>query len=207
MEPGVVLLDEPLASLDAHLREAMQQEFARFHREIGATFIYVTHDQAEAMALADRVAVMNAGRVEQAAAPRTLYREPATEMVAGFVGHGMVLPVTVLGRDGARTMVELWGTRVAVRGAGEEGERRKLCLHAEDIAIVAAEAKDAAQCSVPCRVVGAAYQGASTLLTVQPSVANGPPLKVAQAGDPPMTGASVAVTVRDGWLIPGRSVP
>src|SRR5262249_61061428 len=56
MQPPVVLLDEPLANLDVHLREAMQQEFARFHREIGATFIYVTHDQAEAMALADRVA-------------------------------------------------------------------------------------------------------------------------------------------------------
>ena len=73
-----MLLDEPLANLDVHLREAMQQEFARFHRAIGATLIYVTHDQAEAMALADRVAVMDAGRVEQVASPRTLYREPAT---------------------------------------------------------------------------------------------------------------------------------
>ena len=60
----------------------MQQEFARFHREAGATFIYVTHDQAEAMALADRVAVMDEGRVEQVAPPRVLYREPATAMVA-----------------------------------------------------------------------------------------------------------------------------
>ncbi len=102
MRPAVVLLDEPLANLDVHLREAMQQEFARFHREIGATFIYVTHDQAEAMALADRVAVMDDGRVEQAAPPRVLYREPATEMVARFVGHGMVVPVEVRRPRGCR---------------------------------------------------------------------------------------------------------
>ena len=101
MRPAIVLLDEPLANLDVHLREAMQQEFARFHREIGATFIYVTHDQSEAMALADRVAVMDAGRVEQAATPRVLYREPASEMVARFVGRGMVVPVEVVGRGGA----------------------------------------------------------------------------------------------------------
>ena len=100
MQPAVMLLDEPLANLDVHLRESMQQEFARFHRELGATFLYVTHDQAEAMALADRVAVMDGGRVEQVAAPRALYREPATAMVARFVGRGMVVPVEVIGRQG-----------------------------------------------------------------------------------------------------------
>src|SRR3954470_4248672 len=102
MRPAIVLLDEPLANLDVHLREAMQQEFALFHREIGATFIYVTHDQSEAMALASRVAVMNDGRVEQAATPQQLYREPASEMVARFVGHGMVVPVEIVGREGPR---------------------------------------------------------------------------------------------------------
>ena len=108
MRPDVVLLDEPLANLDVHLRETMLEEFARFHKELRATFIYVTHDQAEALALADRVAVMDAGRVEQMASPRVLYAEPASEMVARFVGRGMVVPALVIGRtserDGGRSL-------------------------------------------------------------------------------------------------------
>src|SRR5262249_60691290 len=134
MRPAIVLLDEPLANLDVHLREAMQQEFARFHREIGATFIYVTHDQAEAMALASRVAVMNDGRVEQAAAPQALYREPATEMVARFVGHGMVVPVEIIGREGPRPLVDLWGGRIAVRGEGKGRAQRRPWPAAQNLA-------------------------------------------------------------------------
>jgi iron(III) transport system ATP-binding protein len=200
MEPAVVLLDEPLANLDVHLRESMQQEFARFHRELGATFIYVTHDQAEAMALADRVAVMNEGRVEQAAAPRALYREPATEMVARFVGRGMVVPVEVKGRDGARLMVDLWGTRFAVRGEGNAGERRNVCLHIEDLALAVASAPNA----IRGRVASAAYHGAATLLTVQPDAAGAPELKVEHA-EALAPGTAVALEVRDGWIIPQRS--
>jgi len=80
MEPSVILMDEPLANLDVHLRDSLQAEFHRLHRELGATILYITHDQAEAMALADRVAVMHDGRIQQIAAPRRLYAEPATPM-------------------------------------------------------------------------------------------------------------------------------
>jgi iron(III) transport system ATP-binding protein len=197
MQPAVVLLDEPLANLDVHLREAMQQEFANFHRKLGATFIYVTHDQAEAMALADRVAVMDEGRVQQAAAPRAVYHEPATAMVARFVGRGMVVPVEVIGGEGARVIVDLWGARVAVRGHGSPGERRQLCLHVEDLALTSADAAGA----IRGRVVAVAYQGAVTLLTIQPDPANAPQLKLEHA-DAPEIGAAVAVVVRDGWIIP-----
>jgi iron(III) transport system ATP-binding protein len=197
MQPAVVLLDEPLANLDVHLRESMQQEFANFHRKLGATFIYVTHDQAEAMALADRVAVMDEGRIEHAAAPRVLYREPATAMVARFVGRGMIVPVEVIGGEGARVMVELWGARVAVRGDSSPGARRELCLHVEDLSLAAAETTGA----IRGRVVAAAYQGAVTLLTIQPDAANATQLKV-EHGDTPEIGAAVAVAVRDGWIIP-----
>jgi ABC-type sugar transport system ATPase subunit len=89
-EPSLVLLDEPLANLDVHLRAAMEREFARFHERTGTTMIYITHDQKEAMALADRIAVMDKGRVLQFATPSQLYREPADEIVAGFIGEGMV---------------------------------------------------------------------------------------------------------------------
>jgi iron(III) transport system ATP-binding protein len=200
MQPAVVLLDEPLANLDVHLREAMQQEFARIHREIGATFIYVTHDQAEAMALADRVAVMDAGRVEQAAPPRALYREPATEMVARFVGRGMVVPASVVGREGSRTIVDVWGIRIPVRGDASAGERRSLCLHVEDLAMTSLSTRGA----IPGRVVAAAYQGAVTLLTIKPDAEDAPHLRVEHASAPPAVGASVAIAVRDGWIIPKR---
>ena len=96
MEPSVVLLDEPLANLDVHLRAALQDEFTAFHRATRATMLYITHDQAEAMALADRIVVMDAGRPVQVAPPATLYREPATPMVARFVGRGAVVPGSVL---------------------------------------------------------------------------------------------------------------
>jgi iron(III) transport system ATP-binding protein len=152
------------------------------------------------MALADRIAVMDEGRVEQAAAPRVLYREPATAMVARFVGRGMVVPVEVIGREAARTIVDLWGVRIAVRGEGAPGERRELCLHVEDLALTTPETAVA----IRGRVVAVAYQGAVNLLTIQPDAADAPPLKVEHSDDEAM-GAAVAVVVRDGWIIPKRS--
>ncbi len=91
--PEVVLLDEPLANLDVHLRTSMETTFREFHARTGATFLYVTHDQAEAMAMADRIAVMNHGRLEQWDTPENLYRRPASRWVATFIGKGSVLDV------------------------------------------------------------------------------------------------------------------
>ena len=84
--PEVFLFDEPLSNLDAELRVEMRVEIARLHEEIGATMIYVTHDQVEAMTLADRIVVLRAGRIEQTGAPMDLYRDPANRFVAGFIG-------------------------------------------------------------------------------------------------------------------------
>ena len=100
-DPDVVLLDEPLANLDRHLRAAMEQSFRDFHRRTRATMIYVTHDQSEAMALADRIAVMREGRLAQWATPETLYRQPRTAWVASFIGQGSLLNVAA-GRPGQR---------------------------------------------------------------------------------------------------------
>lgn len=91
MRPKILLLDEPLSALDLKLRQAMQSELARIHREIGGTFLFVTHDQTEAFSLADRIVVMNAGRVAQAGRPSEIYRRPASMFVAGFVGDVNVL--------------------------------------------------------------------------------------------------------------------
>jgi putative spermidine/putrescine transport system ATP-binding protein len=84
--PGVLLLDEPLGALDLKLREQMQEELKALQRQVGITFIYVTHDQGEALAMSDRLAVFNHGRIEQIGAPAGIYEHPATAFVAGFVG-------------------------------------------------------------------------------------------------------------------------
>ena len=86
MSPKVLLLDEPLGALDLKVRKALQIELKRIQESVGITFIYVTHDQEEALAMSDRVAVMNAGRIEQLAPPQEIYDRPATEFVAGFIG-------------------------------------------------------------------------------------------------------------------------
>jgi iron(III) transport system ATP-binding protein len=200
MRPRVVLLDEPLANLDAHLRDAMQQEFRRFHAQIGATFIYVTHDQAEAMALADRIAVMDRGRLQQLAPPRELYRRPSTDMVARFVGRGVVVPVSVLGADGDdHVRVALNGTTMRVRGKVGPGEDGLLCLRAPDLAIE----RDGVPGSLRGRVTALSYQGATTMVTL--SLTSGgeeTQLWVEHAGEPPAVGEVVSIAVRDGWILP-----
>ena len=89
--PAVLLLDEPLGALDLKLRKQMQVELKRIQQEVGITFIYVTHDQEEAMTMSDRIAVMNQGRYEQLGDPETLYERPATRFVAGFLGVSNLL--------------------------------------------------------------------------------------------------------------------
>ena len=96
-KPAVLLLDEPLGALDLKLRKQMQVELKRIQQEVGITFIYVTHDQEEAMTMSDRIAVMNRGRYEQLGDPETLYERPATRFVAGFLGVSNLLPATIGG--------------------------------------------------------------------------------------------------------------
>ncbi|WP_027350229.1 ABC transporter ATP-binding protein [Halotalea alkalilenta] len=115
-EPQVVLLDEPLANLDRSLRAEMETHFRDFHRRTGATFVYVTHDQSEAMALADRIAVLEGGRLVQWASPETLYREPRTDWLAGFIGQGEVLSLAL---DAGGRKVE--GSRL-MRALGRRGD-------------------------------------------------------------------------------------
>src|SRR5262252_6501510 len=90
-EPRLVLMDEPLSALDKKLREELQLEIRRLHRELGVTMVFVTHDQAEARTLSDRVALFNQGRVEQIASPKQLYETPANPFVAGFIGDNNML--------------------------------------------------------------------------------------------------------------------
>ncbi len=105
--PAVLLLDEPLSALDLKIRLEMEVELRRVHRETGATFVYVTHDQREAMALSDRLVVMNQGRVEQVGQPTEVYSSPASVFAAQFVGNANVLPVEVLECGPADALLQL----------------------------------------------------------------------------------------------------
>src|SRR5205823_10412526 len=108
-QPKVLLLDEPLGALDLKLRKQMQLELKRIQQEVGITFLYVTHDQEEAMTMSDRLAVMRHGRIEQIGGPEDVYEHPATEFVAGFLGASNLLDGRVGARDGDVTTVLLAG--------------------------------------------------------------------------------------------------
>ena len=99
--PAVLLLDEPLGALDLKLRKQLQVELKRIQRDVGITFIYVTHDQEEALTMSDKIAVMNRGVVEQVADPETVYERPATTFVAGFIGVSNLMPGEVVSANGA----------------------------------------------------------------------------------------------------------
>ncbi|GLY04259.1 ABC transporter ATP-binding protein [Actinoplanes sp. NBRC 101535] len=105
-EPRALLLDEPLGALDLKLRQQMQVELKRIQREVGITFVYVTHDQGEALTMSDRIAVMNAGLIEQLGTPREIYEKPSTRFVAGFIGTSNLIDGTVGHLDGDVAVLE-----------------------------------------------------------------------------------------------------
>ena len=110
--PRVLLMDEPLSALDKQLREGLQLEIKRLHQQLGITFIYVTHDQREALVMSDRIAVMNNGRIEQVGSPADLYDRPANRFVASFVGESNFLQGEVVGVEGDIAVVNLGGVTV-----------------------------------------------------------------------------------------------
>ena len=112
-EPGALLLDEPLGALDLKLRQAMQIELKRIQRDVGITFIYVTHDQEEALTMSDRIAVMSEGRVEQIGTPTEVYHRPASVFVANFIGQANLWPCTVEQLNGSRAEVASLGHRMS----------------------------------------------------------------------------------------------
>ncbi|UPK76562.1 ABC transporter ATP-binding protein [Nocardioidaceae bacterium SCSIO 66511] len=113
-EPEVLLLDEPLGALDLKLRRAMQIELKRIQTEVGLTFVHVTHDQEEAMTMADTIAVMNGGVIEQMGPPSVLYDNPATTFVANFLGQSNLIAGQIVGNDSASYVVEMAGTKASI---------------------------------------------------------------------------------------------
>ena len=131
-EPRVLLLDEPLSALDAKVRVQLRDEIRRIQLRLGTTTVFVTHDQEEALAVSDRIAVMDAGRIEQIGSPEELYRRPATPRVAAFIGLSSSVPGVARGGT-----VTLWGTEVPAQSAVEDGDVDVL-LRPEHVLLVGA---------------------------------------------------------------------
>jgi lactose/L-arabinose transport system ATP-binding protein len=138
--PEVFLFDEPLSNLDAELRVDMRVEIARLHKEIGATMIYVTHDQVEAMTLADKIVVLRAGRVEQVGSPMDLYKDPDNRFVAGFIGSPSMNFLDAVVRDGAVQVPALNDLRVVPAiNLPAEGSQVTLGVRPQNITLQAGE--------------------------------------------------------------------
>jgi spermidine/putrescine transport system ATP-binding protein len=163
--PRVLLLDEPLGALDLKLRKGLQVELKKIQREVGITFVYVTHDQEEALTMSDRIAVMNQGRIEQIGDPEDVYDRPSTTFVAGFIGVSNLMPGTVR-KTGARGEVELdTGVQVNTDVDGfSAGERCHAVVRPEKLTIGAG---GDSQPSVEGLVESSLYLGTSTQLIVQ----------------------------------------
>lgn len=186
-EPSMVLLDEPLANLDPHLKGAMLAEIGSLRARTGSAMLYVTHDQQEAMAIADRIAVIEGGRLHQVADPATLYREPADSFVAGFVGRGTMLPAIVLGPG----IVEIAGRRMAARMAPGTPTGP-----AE--ALIRPEAVREAPEGLEAQVTAARYRGGGWELRL--ALGGGEVLM--EVGDDAAHEGTLHVTLERPWIIP-----
>ena len=126
--PALLLLDEPLGALDLKLRRQMQIELKWIQTEVGITFVHVTHDQEEAMTMADTIAVMNKGRIEQMGSPVDLYENPETVFVANFLGQSNLIEANVLSDSGGETSVDIHGSRVILPTSRNKSKKSKLLV-------------------------------------------------------------------------------
>ena len=161
-DPEVLLLDEPLGALDLQLRLQMQEELRRLHRAIGSTFIFVTHDQGEAITMSDRIAVMNAGRIQQVGTPREVYERPANRFVAEFMGHSNFFDGTVASRhaDGTGTVaVNGQAFRARLPADAAPGRPAFVALRYEKVEIVGADEPTGADTALDGTLAEESYMG------------------------------------------------
>jgi spermidine/putrescine transport system ATP-binding protein len=160
--PAVLLLDEPLGALDLKLRRQMQVELKQIQREVGITFVYVTHDQEEALSMSDRIAVMHAGRIAQCAAPEDIYERPTGEFVAGFIGISNLLEGVA--EDGAVRMSNGLRVPAPLPGDCRDGETVRIAVRPEKIAID--EEVEESMVNLEGTVEARVYLGVTTQVTV-----------------------------------------
>ncbi|WP_421552100.1 ABC transporter ATP-binding protein [Pseudomonas yamanorum] len=195
-EPSLVLMDEPLGALDKQLREQMQLEIRRLHRQLGLTVVFVTHDQAEALTLSDRVAVFNDGVIQQIDTPKALYEHPNNSFVAHFIGENNALPGTVLSVSGAECRVRLAdGSEVGARATTvlSAGDSTSLSIRPERVGLNKPSAN-----SLPGRIEELIYLGdhVRVRLNVVGHQAFTAKVPIAEMHDDWLTGHTVPV----GWF-------
>ncbi|MGV1914552.1 ABC transporter ATP-binding protein [uncultured Agrobacterium sp.] len=187
-EPDVVLLDEPLANLDRHLRQEMEETFREFHATSGATMVYVTHDQAEAMALATDVAVMSEGRLLQMAAPAELYARPEGRLVGSLVGQGAIISLGL--PDDAPRALSWDMLKPAMRNDAPMSPVRDILVRPQDVL------QDAE--GIVCRISNILYEGERYALRL--TLPDGQVLR-AYSREPAALGAAYPVIIRSAWRL------
>jgi iron(III) transport system ATP-binding protein len=155
VRPGTLLLDEPLSNLDANLREQMRFEIRRVHQETGITMVYVTHDQAEALVIADRIAVMNVGKVEQIGTPREIFEQPLSRFAATFIGQANCLSARAVESG----VVTVDGAHFSVANTATVGDDVTLAIRPSAVRIIADGSSAPASNVIRGRLVGQAYLG------------------------------------------------
>ncbi|MEO1439873.1 MAG: ABC transporter ATP-binding protein, partial [Chloroflexota bacterium] len=196
MEPAVLLLDEPLSNLDAKLRERMRFEITDLQKRMGITVVYVTHDQDEAMAMSDRIVVMNLGEIQQVGAPEDVYYRPQNAFVAQFVGTANLLPVAVSAQDGDTVTVALpGGATLPVAKPAHSASATQLLIRPESFAMHTSGGGHLAG-----EVTGRVFLGEKVDYRVR---AGAHDLRVHAAREAAFNvGDSVSLTVEDSYLIP-----
>lgn len=204
LDPDVLLLDEPLGALDLKLREHMKIELKMLQSRFGTTFLYITHDQSEALVMSDRVAVMNDGRFEQVGEPRELYHDPKTAFVAGFVGDSNRWPGRVLDRDPAGVRVEtrpgLTCTATATDGGLGKGDAVDVFVRPESIAVTRGEGAFGQDAGGETnrrtgRVEGILFNGANTRILVRTAAGDRIEADLPQGGTETNLGTGDPVTL------------
>jgi spermidine/putrescine ABC transporter ATP-binding subunit len=191
VEPSLLLLDEPLSNLDATLREEMRFEIGEIQRRVGITTVFVTHDQTEAMAISDRVAVMNKGRMVQLGTPEQIYRAPIDRFVAAFIGQASLIPAEVVDRSGAIVTVRTPdGTKLIVAGGTqkpEQGSQVEVVVRPEDLTLSFEPVPDLN--NLRATITSTTYLGASTRVAARVGdvaiviSTNRPPMELAPQAD------------------------
>jgi ABC-type Fe3+/spermidine/putrescine transport system ATPase subunit len=202
IEPDLLLFDEPLSALDANLREEMRVELKRIHNTLGITAIYVTHDQAEALSMSDRVVLMRDGRIEQQGPPDELYRKPTSEFSARFFGQVNEFPGIVTAAEPGGCRVRLNdGLEVSVTGiSAKAGERIKLYMRAERASVGAPSTGEPGVAAIAGTVSASDYLGVLTRYVVDIA---GVPFVILQSTSGPVMRPGDRVTVRlpaDAWM-------
>jgi len=164
--PAVLLLDEPLGALDLKLRKQMQVELARIHRQVGTTFVFVTHDQGEALSMATRIAVMDGGHVRQVGTPRAIYYHPVDRFVADFIGESNLLDGELTGQDPVAVVRLADGTAVPATPGARAAGPVSVMVRPECLAVGRAPIPDGAA-GLAGRVVDVAFLGDHTRVTVR----------------------------------------